>query len=126
MDQAKSPRVERRNLANAAKSLVEICVHNTFIEDLHAGIFPGSLAGDYSGVMVVTPCGEIPWSELSRISDAEMKRLMIEIVNRVFTYLNYPGELGRLSGATHKWDTPKLDANLMRTVRRRRVVATEA
>ncbi len=38
---------------------------------------------------------EIPWTELSRISDDEMKRLMTEIVNRVFTYLSYPDELAK-------------------------------
>jgi hypothetical protein len=113
-------RADRRDLARGAKSLVETCVRNTFLEDLHAGIFPGSEAGDYSDVKVVTPYGEISWTELSRISEEEMKRLMIEIVNRVFTYLSYPDELAKLSAAARKWDRPRLDANLMRTVRRRK------
>lgn len=34
---------------------------------------------------VVSPYGEIPWNDMSRISDEEMKALMIEIVDRVFT-----------------------------------------
>ncbi len=37
---------------------------------------------------VVTPFGEIPWHNLSRISDAEMKRLMKEIVNKLFIFLS--------------------------------------
>lgn len=114
---------DRRSLARGAKSLVEVCVRNTFLENLHAGIFPGSETGDYSDVKVVTPHGEIPWTELSRISDEEMKRLMIEIVNRVFTYLSYPDELAKLSASARKWNQPRLDSNLMRTVRRRKAAA---
>jgi hypothetical protein len=43
-----------------ALALVEQCVRNTRIEDIHAGITPASLLGDYSDVKVVTPYGEIP------------------------------------------------------------------
>jgi hypothetical protein len=115
-----SSRADRRDLARSATSLVETCVRNTGLEDFHAGIFPGSKTGDYSDVKVVTPYGEIPWTELSRISDEEMKRLMIEIVNRVFTYLSYPDELAKLSASARKWNQPRLDSNLMKTVRRRK------
>ncbi len=123
MDQASPTRADSRNLARSAKSLVEVCVRDTFLEDLHAGISPGSETGDYSDVSVVTPYGEIPWTELSRISDDEMKRLMIEIVNRVFTYLSYPDELAKLSASAQKWAQPRLDSNLMKTVRRRKAAA---
>lgn len=57
------------------------------LEDLHAGITPSSKTGDYSDVKVVTPYGEIPWNRLSRISDDEMKVLMIDVVSRLFTLL---------------------------------------
>jgi hypothetical protein len=70
-----------------AKAITVLCVRNTFLEDLHAGTAPSSKAGDYSDVKVVTPYGEIPWQQLSRISDEEMKRLMKEIVNKVYTFL---------------------------------------
>jgi hypothetical protein len=33
-------------------------------------------------VKVVSPYGEIPWNRVGRISDNEMKALMIEVVNR--------------------------------------------
>ena len=33
---------------------------------------------------VVTPFGEIPWIELSRFNDREMKALMIDVVNRTY------------------------------------------
>ena len=70
---------------------------------------------------MVTPSGDIPWGNLSRISDSEMKALMIEVVDRVFTFLQHTEELagGPLGGAA-QWDRPKLNEALMRTVRRRR------
>lgn len=109
---------ERRKLEVITLALVETCVRNTQLEDLHAGSFPGSATGDYSDVKVVTPFGEIPWTNLSRISDPEMKALMIEIVDRVFTFLQYPEDLARL-GAAINWNLPQLDGNLMRSVQRR-------
>lgn len=47
-------------------------IRNSEIENIHAGKFPSSKTGDYSDVKVVTPYGEIPWNELSRISQKEM------------------------------------------------------
>jgi hypothetical protein len=57
-------------------------------ETLHSGSFPRSGTGDYSDVKVVTPYGEIPWNELSRFDNEEMKYLMIGLVNIIFTTLN--------------------------------------
>ncbi len=51
------------------------CVRNSYLEDLHAGMFPSSQTGDYTDVKVVSPYGEIAWNRLGRISDEEMKRL---------------------------------------------------
>jgi hypothetical protein len=116
-----SLRADRRDLARAAKSLVEVCVRNTGLEDLHAGVFPATETGDYSDVKVVSPSGDIPWTKLSRISDEEMKRLMVEIVDRVFTFLSHPDELAVLSAQTKNWNSPRLDPKLMQTVRRRKV-----
>jgi len=62
-------------------------VRNGFIEELHCGKGVYSPAGDYSDVRVVTSDREIPWHELSRISDEEMKRLMKEIVNKLYAVL---------------------------------------
>jgi hypothetical protein len=114
-------RAQRRSLEKVAKSLVESCVRNA-LEDVHAGIFPSSLSGDYSDVKVVTPYGEIPWTQLGRISDAEMKVLMIDIVNKTYTFLRYLDELAAESAQTQRWDRPKLDQDLMISVRHRRVV----
>jgi hypothetical protein len=112
-------RGQRRALEKMAQSLVEVCVRNS-LEDLHAGIFPSSRTGDYSDVKVVTPHGEILWIRLARISDEEMKPLMINIVNKTFTFLRFLEELAAESAQTRRWNRPKLDRDLMITVRHRR------
>ena len=53
--------------------------NNTKLEDLHSGVTPSSKVGDFSDVKVVTPYGEIKWNEISRISDEEMRLLMLSI-----------------------------------------------
>jgi hypothetical protein len=70
-----------------AKYLAQQCFRNTMLEDLHAGITPDSETGDYSDVVVRSPYGEIPWPKLSRLSDEEMKALMIEVVNKTYRAL---------------------------------------
>jgi hypothetical protein len=62
------------------------------------GGFPVSRTGDFSDVTVRTPDGDIPWTELSRTSDVEMKTFMIEVVDRVFTYMRYPEALAAIPG----------------------------
>jgi hypothetical protein len=114
----------RRDLEVFAKSIVETCMRNSELENLHAGVTPSSATGDYTDVKVVTPYGEIPWAQLSRISDAEMKVLMIDVVDRVYTYLRYPQALARLGGAT-AWERPKLHPDMMNVVRRKRARARE-
>lgn len=101
-----------------ALALVEHCVRNTGLENLHAGITPDSLKGDYSDVKVVTPYGEIPWAQLSRISDAEMKTLMKEIVNKVYTFITHLEDLA-VPRSSVRWDRPQHDAILLRSARRR-------
>ena len=108
-------------LAQFVKSLVAACVrNNSSLENIHCGSFPRTQTGDYSDVKVVTPYGEIPWTQLSRISDEEMKRLMIEIVDNVFTVLSNtilshsPSEaenlaLARISlNSERSWNDPRL------------------
>ncbi|OYX17192.1 MAG: hypothetical protein B7Z07_00630 [Sphingomonadales bacterium 32-67-7] len=102
-------------------ALVEQCVRNTFLETLHAGTVPDSASGDYSDVKVVTPFGEIPWTRLSRISDDEMKTLMIEITNKVFTFLTYQEDLTALGGAA-RWNRPEIDTALEGKAQRRRAL----
>ena len=100
-----------------ARVIGEVGVRNSSVlEDLHAGTTPDSATGDYSDVKVVSPYGEIPWTALSRISDEEMKVLMKDVVDRIFTFLKYPEELSRLVGAA-AWDTPRPHPQLLKTVR---------
>jgi ligand-binding SRPBCC domain-containing protein len=70
-----------------AKFVASQCFRNTVLEDLHAGVSPDSKTGDYTDVKVISPYGEIPWLQLSRLSDEEMKTLMIDVVNRTYTWL---------------------------------------
>jgi hypothetical protein len=71
-----------------AKYLVLQCFRNSILEDLHAGVSPSSRSGDYSDVTVQSPYGAIPWPEVSRLNDEEMKRLMIDVVNRVYRFIH--------------------------------------
>ncbi len=48
------------------KKMLNHCVRNSSLEDLHAGIFPSSQTGDYTDVKVVSPDGEIAWDRASR------------------------------------------------------------
>jgi hypothetical protein len=63
------------------------CFRNTKLENLHAGLAPSSKTADFSDVKVVSPFGEIPWSEVSRLNDEEMKELMIDVVNHCYNFL---------------------------------------
>jgi hypothetical protein len=67
-----------------AKHIVLRCFRNSVLEDIHAGKVPDSKTGDYSDVTVHTPYGIIPWNELSRFNDAEMKVLMQDVVNHTY------------------------------------------
>lgn len=71
-----------------AKYLVLRCFRNSVLEDLHAGTCPDSASGDYSDVRVSSPYGDIPWPRLSRFNDDEMKHLMIDVVNRTYSFIH--------------------------------------
>ena len=71
-----------------AKYLVLQCFRNSMLEDLHAGISPSSASGDYSDVSVSSPYGVIPWPKVSRLNDDEMKRLMIDVVDRAYRFIH--------------------------------------
>src|SRR5262247_4644472 len=71
-----------------AKYLVLQCVRNSHLEDLHAGIAPSSATGDYADVTVTSPFGSIPWPQISRLNDEEMKQLMIDVVDRTYRFIH--------------------------------------
>ena len=80
----KTNEVLRKRLA---KLMALHCFRNTKLEDLHAGTSPSSVSGDFSDIKVVSPFGEIPWNNLSRMNDAEMKALMIGVVDHCYNFL---------------------------------------
>jgi hypothetical protein len=79
--------IERSNLA---KAIIHNAIRNTILEDIHAGRTVRSKSGDFEDVKVVTPYGEIPWNEVSHISDEQMKDLMIKAVDTAYTMLSFP------------------------------------
>lgn len=70
-----------------AKHIALRCFRNSILENFHASKVPDSKTGDYTDVVVHTPYGEIPWNELSRLNDAEMKALMIDVVNHTYHFI---------------------------------------
>ena len=116
-------KAEQPIAAQTAKTLAVMCVRNTHLEDLHAGISPVSKTGDYSDVKVIDGEGrQIPWTELSRISDDEMRQLMKQVVNRLYTWfvktedLAFHNRLERWISGTQKWDDPELDEVFMEMI----------
>ncbi len=110
------PEDEDRIAAQLARVMAVACVRNTQLETLHAGLTPVSQTGDGSDVVVEDATGRrIPWSELSRINDDEMRALMREIVDRLYTFhlrIDDPvfrAEIDRWAAMTAKWDAPKPD-----------------
>jgi hypothetical protein len=71
-----------------AKLMALRCFRNTSLEDLHAGKVPHSQTGDFSDVVVTDAERQIPWNELSRLNDREMKRLMIDVVDHCYDFLS--------------------------------------
>ncbi len=88
-----------------------------------AGPGPVTRTGDYSDVVVLDAEGNrIPWSEVSRINDDEMRDLMRQIVNRLYTFhlsCDEPAlrsEIDRWMSVAGKWDEPELDPGMIRSV----------
>lgn len=111
--------MDHKDSKELAIGMTVLCVRNTYLEELHAGKFPASATGDYSDVKVVTPYGEIPWKDLSRISDDEMRRLMRDVVDSNYSMLRrldipeFDEELRRFGKRrASRWDEPK-DRNLL-------------
>lgn len=109
--------MEKTDYEKLAKIITLNCVRNTFLEDLHSGITPSSEIGDYSDVKVITPYGEIEWNKLSRISDEEMKKLMIEIVNKIYNFFLNIESLSKFYRVPEHWDKPKENKNLIKKLK---------
>jgi hypothetical protein len=108
--------LDRKQARQLALGIAVSCVRNTFLEDLHAGTGPSSETEDYSDVKVISPYGEIEWADLSRISDDEMRRLMKEVVNKLYSVLLRLDEPKIVAAVminaqrmANKWDKPQDD-----------------
>jgi len=111
---------EKRIAANLARIMAMLCVRNTQLETLHAGLTPVTRAGDYSDVVVIDAEGRrIPWAEVSRIDENEMRALMKEVVNRFYTFYlcaddpKLQAQIERWMGAATKWDEPEIDNRMI-------------
>lgn len=103
-----------------AKAIAVTCVRNTYLEDIHAGKVAKSKTGDFSDVIIETPSGSIPWNEASRISEDEIRILMKQVLNQLYTFLKKvddPEFLHRVklhtSSAMREWDKPELLENFL-------------
>jgi len=115
-----TPETEQRIAANLARIMALLCLRNTQLEALHAGLTPATRTGDYSDVFVIDAKGRrIPWADVSRIDDAEMRALMQEVVNRIYTFHlcaddpNLQATIERWQGAALQWDAPEIDAKMI-------------
>ena len=79
--------------------------------------------GDYSDVVVVDAEGQrLPWPEISRFDEDEMRDLMRQIVNKIYTFLakmddpDFAAWRDFLQPQTEYWDKPRLDRTLMHFV----------
>ena len=110
---------EERAAAKLAKAMAMICVRNTMLENIHAGRVPRTKSGDYSDVFVVDAEGNrIPWREVSHIDDNEMRDLMRQVVNRLYTFHlrieepEFQAFVDRWLVPTGKWDKLVLEQGL--------------
>lgn len=111
---------EKRIAAKLAKIMAMLCVRNTQLETLHAGLTPITRTGDYSDVFVLDANGRrIPWTEVSRIDEDEMRALMRDIVNRLYTFHLHTDDpklqatIERWMGVADKWDAPEIDPKMI-------------
>ncbi len=78
----------KKSQSEFAKLMAAACVRRGYLEKLHAGFTPVTRTGDYSDVRVIDAEGrEIPWNQVSRINQDEMKVLITGVVNRIHTFL---------------------------------------
>ena len=111
---------ERRKVPAFTRILALMCVRQSRLETLHQGLSPVTHAGDYSDVVVVDAEGRrIPWPEVSRFDENEMRDLMREIVNKIYTFFvkgedpDFVAFSDYVRPATYEWDKPKIDSVMM-------------
>ena len=114
----------RRGVPAFVRILALVCVRQSMLETLHRGATPITRTGDYSDVVVVDAEGRrIPWPEVSRFDENEMRDLMREIVNKLYTFFrkgedpDFVAWTEFVRPQSYHWDRPKLDKVLMHFVK---------
>ncbi len=115
---------KERIAASLAKIMAMMCVRNTGLETLHAGVVPVTRTGDYSDVFILDAEGrKIHWAEASHLDDDQIRDLMRQIVNRLYTFhvsCDDPGFLElaeRWMAVAGKWDEPELDRKFLGAIK---------
>lgn len=115
---------KERIATSLAKLMAMMCVRNTRLEALHAGVVPITRTGDNSDVFVLDGDGrKIPWAEVSHLDDDLMRDLMREIVNRLYTFhmgCDDPEFLNlteKWMSVAAKWDEPELDLRFLGSIK---------
>lgn len=98
----RKPKMKRNKLL--ARFIALHGVRNSKLEELHTGKFPGTNKADYSDVMITGPYGEIKWNEVSRISDREMRLLMLDIEAKTYSVLEQIPKLEKEAGSTEAFE----------------------
>ena len=116
-----------RIAAVLAKGMAMMCFRNTVIEDFHHGIATVSHTGDFSDVVVIDANGRrIPWPEVAHIEPDEVRDLMRQVVNRLYTCHLKAGDpqfFGMLDWAAREargWDEPEFDEVILEGLEARR------
>ena len=119
------PADEERIAARLAKLTAMICMRNTGIEELHAGTVPVSHTGDYSDVFITDADGrQFPWSDASHLDDDQMRSLMRQIVDRLYTFHikaddpEFRDHLDRWLAVAERWNEPQFDKAFVEIVSR--------
>ena len=84
----------------------------------------GGGTGNYSDVVVIDGDGRpIPWPEVSRFNKDEMRDLMREVVNKLYTYFvkaedpDFKACTDFVRPQCYHWDRPKIDKVMMHYVK---------
>ncbi len=111
---------QERAFSAMTKQMVVNCVRNTMLEQFHAGHAPVTKTKDASDIKVIDAEGtEYRWHEVSRITDPEMKECMKQIVNRIYTFLNFYDDpefqvlMAKYNSSISKWDAPVIDKAML-------------
>jgi len=125
------PADEERIAARLAKLMAMICARNTKIEDLHARIVPVAHKSDYQDVFITDAEGrQIPCAEECHLVDVQMRHLMRQIVDRLYTFylkaddLGFRDRLDRWLSVSDPWDEPQLDVTFFSSVREAGVLSS--